>query len=267
MDTRSKLPELVKFARESQRISQSALAKKAGISQASFSQYENRQATLSQKTLLKIAKQLNINPSYITDPSAPPFLTSKLLKMYFPEHVMTGMDYSTLENLIDFSTCLEIKFLIGTSLSKTFDRMIAKTIIGQFTQAVLVRDQDNNLYLFRRKRKGAYLVGELDFQSRIRELALIRGISVTIDTIRIPRHLSQKINDLSVEREDVEGLFDNIKDDKIKSNRIVWEVAKEVKENHNPSVILTVLQKMKTLDMDDHELLNLITGNSQKTND
>lgn len=201
------LEQIFRFARESQGIKQALIAQKAGIAQPSLSQFENGQATLSRETLLTIAPPLSINPEYITDEFANPFKSSGLIKMFFVETLLAGMDYSPLEHIAKMNPSVEVVFLVATSRSKTIDRMISKTIIGQFTQAALLRDQDGNIFLFRRKRKGAYLVGELDLQARLLETAKAENKDVTFQTRKIPRELFLKIEDWTVERGDVEEYF------------------------------------------------------------
>lgn len=254
------LPELIRFAREAQGLRQAALAGKVGISQASLSQYENGQATLSRKTLLKLARRLNINPAYLSDASVNPFKSSGLIKMFFPEHLLAGMSYSTLEYIVGVNLSVEVTFLVATSRSRKIDRMISRTIIGQFTQAVLVRDRDNNLFLLRRKRKGAYLVGELDLQARLKDTALREGKTIKIDTIRIPRGLSRKIDGLTVEREDFEDLLEGKKGAGTAPPDISMEkFVREVREGgHDAGALLTLLQELRAQGLAVEDLVEMI---------
>jgi len=249
--------ELIRFVREGQGVRQAALARQLGLSQAALSQYENGQGTLSQNTLRKIANCLKINPAYLNDTSVNPFKSSEVIKMYFPEHMLAGMSYSTLEKIVELNSSLELTFLIATSRSKKIDQMISKTIIGQFTQGVVVQDQDNNLFLFRRKRKGAYLVGELDLQARLREMAERDGKKVTINTIRISRDLSRKIDDLSITRSDLEELLGK-RDGKgiLKEEQALEAVIEEIREGvFDPIALVRLLQELKAqgLDIEDIE--------------
>lgn len=203
----TQLGQTFKFARETQGIKQSVIAKKAGIAQPSLSQLENGHATLSRDTMLNIAQLICINPEYIADEFVNPFKSSGLIKMFFGETLLAGMDYSPLEYIAKINPSVEVIFLVAMSRIKTIDRMISKTIIGQFTQAALVRDQDGNIFIFRRKRKGAYLVGELDLQARLLETAKAANKDVTFQTRKIPRELFLKIEDWTVERGDIEDYF------------------------------------------------------------
>jgi len=251
------LKELIKFARESQGVRQAALARQLGLSQASLSQYENGQATLSQNTLLKLASCLNINPAYLSDTSVNPFKSLEIIRMYFPEHILAGMDYSTLEDIVELNSSLEVTFLIATSRSVKIDSMISRTIIGEFTLGVLLQDQDKNIYLFRRKRKGAYLVGVLNLQARLREIADRDGKKITINTIRIPRALSRKIYDLSAARSDFEDLLHKrVGKGILKEEQALEAIIEEIKEGaFDPIALWRFLQGLKArgLDIEDIE--------------
>jgi len=256
--------EIFRVMREAQGIKQRDLGKAAGISQPLLSQYESGQVPFSHDKLLRMAQSLGINSAFIDDQAAPPIRSQKLFKMFFSEHLISGMDYSPLECLVKFMRGADIIFLMATSRSEMVDRMVASTIIGQFTQAALIRDNNGNLFIFRRRRKGAYLVGEMDLQARMREKALMKGKVVRFASAKIPRELSRKINDLTVEREDVEGLFTIMKkEDALVEKQITPELIREIKEGHNPKILLTVLQELKARGMDDQDLLELIRSSKK----
>jgi len=256
--------EIFRVMREAQGIKQRNLGKAAGISQPLLSQYESGQVPFSHDKLLRMAQTLGINPAFIDDPTSPPFGDRKLFKMFFSEHLISGMDYSPLERLMEFMMGADILFLMATSRSEMVDRMVAKTIIGQFTQAALIRDNNGNLFIFRRRRRGAYLVAEMDLQARMREKALMEGKVVRFASTRIPRELSRKINDLTVEREDVEGLFAIMKkEETIEDDQVIAKVVCEIKEGHNPKILLTVLQELKARGMDIQDLLDFIRSSKK----
>jgi len=255
-----RLPQFFKFARTIQGIRQAELARKAGIAQPSLSQFENARATLSQETLLSLARHLGINPEYLRDESCNPFKTRRLIRIFFNESLLGGMDYSILERFVDINTSVELTFLLGKSKIEKIDRILAKTVVGPFTQAVLLHDQDDNMFLFSRKRKGAVLVGELDLQARLREVALREGKTISFESIRIPRSLSRKIDDRTVQRKDIEDL--------LSSRRAVGagvqglpidEIATALREgNHDPKALINVLKELDARGLDIQDLLDLI---------
>lgn len=201
------LNQLFGFARKAQGIKQGALARKVGIAQPSLSQFENGQATLSQKTLHTIAPLLNINPEYIDCESENPFRSSGLIRMFFYETLLNGIDYSSLECIVKMNLSVEIIFLEAIARVKTNNWMISRTIIDRFTQAALLKDQYGNIFLFRRKRKDVYFVGELDLHARLLEMAKAESKDINFQKRKIPRELFLKIENWTIERGDVEDFF------------------------------------------------------------
>lgn len=201
------LYNVFRFARKTQNIKQSYLAEKAGIAQPSLANYESGHSTLSERTLMVLAPIININPKYIKGESANPFFSKELIRMYFPENLISGMDDAPLEFIVRANSALEIVFLIATSKVKAFDRARSKTIIGQMTLAVLVRDQVDNVFILRRKRRGAYLVGESDIQAKLSKIVEEENNDVVFRSKRITHDLSEKIRDWTVEKRDVEDIF------------------------------------------------------------
>lgn len=201
------LNQLFSFARKAQGIKQGALARKVGIAQPSLSQFENGQATLSRKTLHTMAPLLNINPEYIDCESENPFRSSGLIRMFFYETSLNGIDYSSLECIVKMNPSVEIIFLNAISRVKTNNWMTSRTIIDRFTQAILMRDQDSNVFLLLRKRKGFYLAEEPDLRVRILEIAKAENKNITFQTQKISQGLFLKIENWTVERGDVEDFF------------------------------------------------------------
>lgn len=201
------LNQLFSFARKAQGIKQGALARKVGIAQPSLSQFENGQATLSRKTLHTIAPLLNINPEYIDCESENPFRSSGLIRMFFYETLLNGIDYSSLECIVKINPSVEIIFLEAIAMVKTNNWMISRTIIDRFTQAALLKDQYENIFLFRRKRKDVYFVGELDLHARLLEMVKAESKDINFQKRKIPRELFLKIEDWTVERSDVADYF------------------------------------------------------------
>jgi len=259
------LSQFFKFARTSQGIRQADLARKAGIAQPSLSQFENAQATLSPDTLLSLAQHLGINPDYFKDETSNPFKTGRLIRMFFNESLLGGMDYSILERIVEVNSSVEVTFLMTKSRVEKIDRILARTILGQFTQAVLLRDQDENMFLFSRKRKGAVLVGELDLQARLREMAVREGKTIRFESIRIPRSLSRKIDDRKVERQDIEDLLSSQKADAPGEQDLhLDEIGAALREGrHDPLALLTVLKELEARGLDIQDLLEFIRKNKK----
>lgn len=233
---------LFKMAREAQGVKQSELAKKAGIAQPTMSQFEAGQFTLAMESLIAIAPYLKVNPDYLLGVSSNPFSSQELIRMLLPERLMKGVDYTPIEFVVEANSNIQVAILLATT---GIDKIISKTALGQFTQAVLVRDQDGNTFIFRRKSRGSYMVGEGDLQARLQEIAKDGKKTVSIRTHRIPRTLAKKIADWDMKLEDVEDLFESkiiTKNVSVEENRII-DVIRE--EGINPEEVARLLREMK----------------------
>lgn len=233
---------LFKMAREAQGVKQSELAKKAGIAQPTLSQFEGGQFTLSMEALLAIAPYLKINPEYLLGVSSNPFSSPDLIKLLLPERLMKGVDYTPITFVVEANSNVQVAILLATT---GIDKIISKTALGQFTQAVLVRDQDGNTFIFRRKSRGSYMVGEGDLQARLQEIAKDGKKTVSIKIHRIPRTLAKKIADWDVKLEDLEDLFESkiiTKNVSVEENRLI-DVIRE--EGINPEEVARLLREMK----------------------
>lgn len=196
--------EIFRIAREMQGMAQSEVALRADVTQSAISRFEAGSSTLSRENLFKIAPLLNINPKYITAESHNPFLSRSLIKMHFPER-FGAVDFAALHLLSEANQSLEFVFLIPHF--RLVSKLLAKTMIEIPCYAIAVRDGDGNIFLFRRKLKGAFIVGEKDLQSRISERMEKEGRQVLFRTVRIERELYQKIKAWDVSKKDIAGLF------------------------------------------------------------
>jgi len=240
--TDMELHTIFRFARETQNIKQSHLAKRAGIAQPSLANYERGHSTLSEKTLIALAPIINIDPKYIRAESGNPFFSKELIKMFFPESVISGMDYGPLEFLLKVNSTLEVIFLRATSKSKTFEKIISNTIIGPMTIAVLVRDQDGNTFILRRKTRGARLVGEDAIQEKLSRLAKEDKKEVVFQSKRITSDLTGKIKDWTVEKKDVESLFSETRKIELTAEEI--ELIEQIRaQGVNPKTLRRHLNK------------------------
>jgi transcriptional regulator with XRE-family HTH domain len=264
-----RLSRYFKFARTSQGIRQADLARKVGIAQPSLSQFENAQAMLSQETLLSLARHLGINPRYLKDETCNPFKTRRLIRMFFNESLLGGMDYSVLDRIVEVNSSVEVTFLMTKSKIEKIDRILARTIVGQFTQAVVLRDQDDNMFLFSRKGKGAVVVGELPLQDRLKEMAIREGKTISIDVMRIPRSLSRKIDDRTVRRKDIEDLMSSRRaGGACVQDLHLDEIATALREgNHDPKALINVLKELDAIGLDIQDLLDLIRRRKKGKNE
>lgn len=200
------LPDLIKNTRRIRNIPQRKLAKEVGITQSSLSQYENHQSTLSKKTVRKLLDALNINPECMDDETAKPYKSPRLHKIIVKNHALMGFDYTLLEYLLSLNHSVKIVFLRSVFIEFKPDPMITKIILTEFVHAIFLQDQDNSFFLFRQKKRNAPLLNEIDLQSLIENIAKKTGTNTTFHTTMIPRSLTEKINNFTVEREDLEKI-------------------------------------------------------------
>lgn len=210
-----RISSLIKTIRTIKNIQQSTLAEKAGISQASLSQYENNQATLSKKTIRKFIDILNINPECLNDKTANPYKSSKLHKMFIKHQPLLGFDYSVIKHLLRLNRSLKFTFLHSIFNEFKPSRTISKVIITEFVHAIFIQDQNDILYLIRYKKENTPLLNEAELQCLIKNMANKTGTDITFYTAMIPHTLTKMINNLTVERENFEEIINKpMKDNK-----------------------------------------------------
>jgi len=253
-----RLLRILRLARRAQDIKQSELAGIIGISQPLMSQLENGWVPLSKEKLLRIAGALGIDPGFIDDPSVLPFGSDNFFKMFLLDNHIMGIDYCFLERLVEFVGDVDVIFLLAVSKSEIFDKCAVRTIIERFSQAVLLRDRNDNFYLFRRRSKSAHLVGECDLRMRLEEKARREGRTVRFGSASISEALLYKINDLTVEREDVDRIFDVFCEEPKCDKEGVEEIIEKIKGNgHNPGDIFALMGFMKERGLSFRDVLEL----------
>lgn len=212
-------------ARIAKNITQSELAQIAVINRSSIAQFEKSIASLSIQTLLKIAPALDINPDFLLEKSDNPFKSKNLIKFFITGTSMP--DRTILILTILYNTTLELITLIPplSIIEKiktlpTFRTVAAvfdtHTLFGKMIYAVAVRDVDNNIFLFRRKKENDFIIwGDTDLQSNVSTLLGISGKDANkfiFAKKEITRNLYEKIKNWDVVKEDIEPLFLKNKD-------------------------------------------------------
>lgn len=154
------LPSFIRSVRAAQGITQKGLAEDIKITQSAITQYENEVAVLSKEKLREIAPYLNLNPEFIDLGNGNPFKQRdrhKILMMYFPQTSSGGIDYSIILRQIlqynDLALFLFLKPSESTDDSLRARRWRAK---GLSSYALVIQDQDNNVFIFKRKDDGFF---------------------------------------------------------------------------------------------------------------
>jgi transcriptional regulator with XRE-family HTH domain len=200
------LNALFKFARELQNIKQGKIAKNANITSSAISMFEHGTTNFKEETIENIAHCLNISSDYAKSMIGNPFKSEKLIKMFVQESFLGRVDYSIFELFLDFNDKLQFLFLIPEfSIGKILK---AKTIELSI-YAIAMKDSDNNIFIFRRRPKISFFVGEKGFQTTMNKKAKKEKKDIDFKTIDIEKPIFYKILSWSIEREDVENLFGN----------------------------------------------------------
>ena len=202
-----KVNQLLKIIREATGKKQRYIAEQCGIRQQSLQRYETGRASLSKDTLLKIAHFLNINPEYISDQTKNPFNSSGLIKMFFSEKFIDPVFLPT-DMIVWVNSKLE--FISLRTKIDIISRIKNVTPFQAPVYAVVIRDQDNNIFLLRRKSKTDFVIADgnlYDHMSYMLQARKEERKSMYFATQEIDKDLYEKIKDWSVERADVEPLF------------------------------------------------------------
>ena len=202
------LNALFVLARELQNIKQGEIAKYAHITPASVSAFCCGKANLKEETIENIAHCLNISSDYVKTMTENPFKSEKLIKMFALESYIGRVDYSIFELFLDFNDRLEFLLLIPES-SITISKILKTKTTELPVYAIVMRDSDNNIFIFRRKQKFNFFADEKGFQTTMNKKAKKENKYIDFKTIDIEEPIFYKILSWSIEREDVENLFDN----------------------------------------------------------
>jgi len=191
---------------------QKEVAAGVGIKQPSVQRYEAGLTKLSKNTLLRIAPLLDINPEYVTDQTKNPFQSEGLIKMFFSEDMVSYGILEPINTLLAFND--NLTFL---SLISKFDLPFKGTNFNfslNPTYAIAIKDEDNNVFLLRRKLKTDYVLADgnlYDKMSFTLRFVKERRRSLYFAALEIDKNLHEKVMSWTVEREDIEPLFSECK--------------------------------------------------------
>lgn len=193
--------------REQQGLGQGELAKAVGISQQALSAYESGKSTLSYDTLRKMAELLHINDSYMKEEKGNPFSSKKLIKMVLGEGLLSKVDFSIIHFIADANQKVDLLFL-SPLIFKIVDKIARGTVFAAPIFAIACKDQDDNIFLLRKKNWGSFIAGERELQVVLNQKAKAGRKHINYKTIGIDEALYKKIEKWTVDREDIESLFE-----------------------------------------------------------
>lgn len=198
--------KFVKEIRELLGVAQGALARTVGISQQALSGFESGKSTLSTDTLQKICAILNINPLYVKEEKGNPFFSKKLIKLFLKSPLLSSIDYSIINFIADVNQKIDVLFL-APDVFKIIGKLIRVTPFETPIYSIVCKDQDDNIFLFRSKAFGGFLSGERELQVTMNQKAKAGKKKFSFKTIGIDEPLYKKIDKWTVERKDIESLF------------------------------------------------------------
>lgn len=221
--------------------------KEITISQAALAKFEsNKAASLSLNKLSLIAPKLNINPAYVLSGFGNPFKPASpdsVIKMFFPEDNLGNIDFWLIDLIIE-SNSRTILLALKPSMLPGADRRLLRKRGEHHLYGLVIKDSDENLFLFRREDKDEFF-DEFELQR------LIKGRPVTQQTAVINPGLFTKIREgwLDVDVNDIKPVLESAiwREDVIFLQRLIKKVSSSAtqpdKEEYDK-----VLEKIRTMD-------------------
>jgi transcriptional regulator with XRE-family HTH domain len=182
--------KLFKLVRELTGKTQPEVSAGAKITYQSLQQFEKGQASLSKETLKLMVKGLYINPAYIDDTVSYPFKSNgRLIKMFMPDGVVFD-NFEPLYLLSKLNNQLRMITLIAP-----FPELKKFSNIGlPLIYAILLKDDHNNVFLFRRKKEKDIFNLSSDYPSPIVKLTKISQENKSVISIA-QKELSKDVFD------------------------------------------------------------------------
>ncbi len=202
------ISELFSKTRKMQGIKQSYVAESLGVTHGAVGQFEAGSSALSIHNLAKYAAIINIDPLYISSDSSNPFKSDDLIKMFLPESMMQGIDFEMIYFIASKNKKLKIVFLIAPLL--IYKKLLSIGVFENPVYAIIIKDDNNNTFLFRRKNKNNPLYGERKLQLELSKMRFEFKIKIYKDIKEIDDDLTKKIKDWTVEKKDIEPLFSDV---------------------------------------------------------
>lgn len=202
---------LINRVRVAQGISQTDIAKALGISQAAINQFEKLKATLSEKTLRKMAPLLNLNPDFIESGTGNPFKqrnSKEVIKMFIHEDPFGEIDLSIFNLVARYNNNAIFLFLrpphfYGSKPAfKSFHRRDLRC-------ALIVKDSDNNIFFFRKKEDDVFF-SEVELKNHLRVMAFKGKRYFVIDVAGISKLLYEGIKNWSLNIREINSLINKI---------------------------------------------------------
>jgi transcriptional regulator with XRE-family HTH domain len=214
--------ELMQRAREAKGIKQAELAVECGISRSALGRYEVGSLRFNVEVLLKIAPILDLNPDYFQGLTKNPFKSAhaNLIKFYVDKYkVHTDI---LLNLLTQCSSRLEI-YCISPPLT-VVERIRHMNISDNPVYAILIKDDINNVYIFRCKSKNDYITWDDKLISMLSHSLYLYDKPANIQKSIVSRELYEKIKDWqNLEQKDFDYIIGSKNEDSKLKNTILSE--------------------------------------------
>lgn len=242
-----RLAELFRKAREAKGLKQSEIADQCGISRSALARFETGSLRLNEETLLRIAPLLDINPEFLHGHTRIPFKSQngELIKFVVDKyHVTTDPLLATI-----FARCDVLDVFYLSPPLTVVDRLRHLNIADNPTYALLIGDEQGNMYLFRCKSAKDFLAWDNSLSSWYSEQRRLSGKSGHFEMRIITKDLYEKIRDWQdVGKEDLDFLLKQKDQDLIYKELALSEAEKRlitfIREQHlDPEEAIQKLQK------------------------
>ncbi len=199
-------PLLFRLARTMQGKTQADIGLAGGVTPQAINIFEKHKGSLSARTIEKIAPNININPDYLSDPTANPFLSDDVIIMHLPENIfLPGIDFRLIYFLAEKNRTLEVVFLFSNT--KFARRILRGTIAENPVIAIVCRDSDNNIFLFkRRKIMMGPVIGDRELRIELNKRRKTKT-SIIIEDKEVDDKLIKLIRDEAVSHDELQELF------------------------------------------------------------
>ncbi|MCX5814856.1 MAG: helix-turn-helix transcriptional regulator [Proteobacteria bacterium] len=225
--------QLFRLSRIMQGKTQSEVGAAAGVTHQAVNAFEKGSASLSMETLRKMAISININPDYLIDPSANPFLSQELIKMEFPENLfLPGLNFQIIYFLAEKNYVLELCFLISNT--KLGNKITRGTIAVNPVIAIVCQDTNRNIFLI--KRKKATMGSIIEGRELRLELSKYKtgNKSIIIEDREVSDSLLKKIRDVTVTKDELARFFNERNDVVLdEGERLVISKKREKRIDHS----------------------------------
>ena len=194
-----------RFVREALGLTQQHIAERIKINQGSIHKYEAGMASLSKETLIKIAREIHINPAYVLGNSSEPFKSEELIKMFVIGERAPDVGIKPITEIVRLCGKIDILSLIVDAETLTRHKVSRHSLLPKAVCAVAMKDGNSNYFIVRRKKPEFLILLDGDL-ARVMDTSAPANIA-RFWNMTINLGLYEKIQDWNVSRKDIERLF------------------------------------------------------------